>query len=40
LQRSVSARTDGELEAYLSRTDTDYRIGLVSGDHIVADLGR
>ncbi|WP_232703176.1 hypothetical protein [Halobacterium wangiae] len=37
LRRSVSARTDGELEAYLERGDTCYRIGFVSGDHIIAD---
>lgn len=39
LQRSVSARTDGGLEAYLKRGDTYYRIGFVSGDHIIADPG-
>lgn len=39
LQQSVSARTDGGLEAYLERGDTYYRIGFVSGDHIIANPG-
>ena len=40
LRRSIAARTDGGVEAYLERGDTYYRIGFVSGDHIVADPGR
>ena len=40
LRRSISARTDGGVEAYLERGDTHYRIGFVSGDHIIADPGR
>ncbi|WP_265108228.1 hypothetical protein [Halosolutus halophilus] len=39
LRQSISARTDGGLEAYLKRGDTYYRIGFVSGDHIIANPG-
>ena len=39
LRRRISARTDGGVEAYLKRGDTYYRIGFVSGDHIIADPG-
>lgn len=37
LRESISARTDGGLKAYLKQDDIYYRIGLVSGDHIIAD---
>lgn len=39
LRQRISARTDGGLEAYLKRGDTYYRIGFVSGDHIIANPG-
>ena len=39
LRQSISARTGGGLEAYLKRSDTYYRIGFVSGDHIIANPG-
>lgn len=39
LRQSISARTDGGLEAYLERGDTYYRIGFVSGDHLIANPG-
>lgn len=37
LRQRISSRTDGGVEAYLKRVDTYYRIGFVSGDHIIAD---
>lgn len=37
LRQRIASRTDGGVEAYLKRGDTYYRIGFVSGDHIIAD---
>lgn len=39
LRRRISGRTDGGVEAYLERGETYYRIGFVSGDHVIADPG-
>lgn len=37
LRGRISERTDGGVEAYLKRDDTYYRVGFVSGDHIIAN---
>lgn len=39
LRERISARTDGGVEVFLKRGDACYRIGFVSGDHIIADPG-
>lgn len=36
LRRRISARTGGGIRAYLRRDETTYRVGFVSGDHIIA----
>lgn len=36
LRRAIEAQADDGVEAYLKREDTYYRIGFVSGDHIIA----
>lgn len=36
LRELVLERTDGEGRAYFKRDDTYYRVGFVSGDHIIA----
>lgn len=36
LRQMIESQTDDGLEAYLKREETYYRIGFVSGDHIIA----
>ena len=36
LRRAIEAQADDGVEAYLKREDTYYRVGFVSGDHIIA----